>query len=129
MVLMASLTWTPPYEAQIRQHKHFGAQGEQSRKKSFEKTPTLCPLCWDLSVTSNLTMASHLARVWGSQAVTTRISCLEGTCRCWAEYRVPSALTLKSRLLVSYRTPLLPAQLLNFTRTERKRWEKCVRLA
>lgn len=41
MLLMASPTWTLPYEAQTRQHKHFGAKEEQSKEKSCEKTSYL----------------------------------------------------------------------------------------
>lgn len=63
----------------------WGKERTNQEKELWKKTTlTLCPLCWDFSATRNLTMASHLARVWGSQAVTTRISCLEGTCRWWA---------------------------------------------
>lgn len=77
---------------------------------------TLCPECADeVWATSRRTTASHRSAVWRSHAVTVKATCSEGICSSRVAKTVPSAPTLKSRLLVSYCVPLVPRQLLNLT--------------
>lgn len=70
-------------------------------------------------------MASHCSAVWRSRAVTVKATCSEGIFSSRVAKTVPSAPTLKSKLLVSYCVPLVPKQLLNLT----VRGEKMVRMA
>lgn len=70
-------------------------------------------------------MASHCSALWRSRAVTVKATCSEGIFNSRVAKTVPSAPTLKSKLLVSYCVPLVPTQLLNLT----VRGEKTVRVA
>lgn len=65
--------------------------------------------------TNSRTTASHRSAVWLSHAVTVKATCSEGIRSSRVAKTVPSALTLKSTLLVSYWVPLVPRQLLNET--------------
>lgn len=77
---------------------------------------TLCSECVDdVWATSSRTMASHCSALWRSRAVTVKATCSEGIFNSRVAKTVPSALTLKSKLLVSYCVPLVSTQLLNLT--------------